>query len=216
MTHGSLIPAIPMPGRGGTHWVARVMRKALPFAVLLGATVAGCIGDSAPNPENSAGPEVPVALDLADALVTTRAMPVAELERVATREATRRALEKRTKPDPARYFEHYVSLLEQHPNRIAREQTHLFAAMNLARSAGGVDAAVRLKRRLSRLEAAAASQDAASSPETRRPTRNARPPSSKQRPGEARGVAAKGAASRRRTPRSSERCRARAESRAFS
>ncbi len=65
----------------------------------------------------------------------------------------RYALEKRTSPpDAAAYFEHYVSLLERHPERLALEQTHLFAAMDLAQEAGSVGAAVRLERLLSRLE----------------------------------------------------------------
>lgn len=73
--------------------------------------------------------------------------------RFALHATVRHALEKRTRADPAAYFEHYVSLLEQHPERLPLEQTHLFAAMDLANTAGSVDAAVRLESLLSRLEA---------------------------------------------------------------
>ncbi len=60
--------------------------------------------------------------------------------------------QKCTQDDPAAYFEHYVSLLEQHPERLELEQTHLFAAMDLANTAGSVGAAVRVERLLARLE----------------------------------------------------------------
>ncbi len=72
--------------------------------------------------------------------------------RYALHATVRHALAKRTEPDPAAYFEHYVSLLERHPERLALEQTHLFAAMDLAQDQGSIGTAVRLERLLSRLE----------------------------------------------------------------
>jgi hypothetical protein len=75
--------------------------------------------------------------------------------RFALHATVRHALAKRTSPDPAAYFEHYVSLLEREPERIELEQTHLFAAMDLAQEAGTIDAAVRLERLLARVEACA-------------------------------------------------------------
>jgi hypothetical protein len=72
--------------------------------------------------------------------------------RFALHATVRHALEKRTQGDPAAYFEHYVALLEAHPERLELEQTHLFAAMDLANTAGSVGAAVRVERLISRLE----------------------------------------------------------------
>jgi hypothetical protein len=72
--------------------------------------------------------------------------------RFALHATVRHALLKRARADPRRYFEHYVSLLEREPHRIELEQTHLFAAMDLAADIGGVGAAVRLERLVARLE----------------------------------------------------------------
>jgi hypothetical protein len=96
-----------------------------------------------------AGPRAAEALA---ALTRLRLLQEPLAGRFALHATVRHALEKRTHGDPAAYFEHYVSLLEQHPERLALEQTHLFAAMDLAQAAGSVDAAVRLERLLSRLE----------------------------------------------------------------
>jgi hypothetical protein len=72
--------------------------------------------------------------------------------RFALHATVRHALEKRTRADDDAYFEHYVSMLEADPGRIEREQTHLFAAMDLAQTAHSVGAAVRLERLLATLE----------------------------------------------------------------
>ena len=72
--------------------------------------------------------------------------------RFALHATVRHALAKHTHANTEEYFEHYVSLLEQHPSLLELEQTHLFAAMDLANTAGSVDAAVRVERLLSRLE----------------------------------------------------------------
>ncbi len=72
--------------------------------------------------------------------------------RFALHATVRHALEKRTRGDDEAYFEHYVGMLEREPARLELEQTHLFAAMDLANRAGSVGAAVRVERLLSRLE----------------------------------------------------------------
>jgi len=82
--------------------------------------------------------------------------------RFALHATVRHALEKRTRGDSAAYFEHYLALLEAHPERIELEQTHLFAAMDLANGSGSVGAAVRLERLLSRLEQGQAGDSTAS------------------------------------------------------
>ncbi len=64
----------------------------------------------------------------------------------------RHAVRKRTEPVPAdRYFEHYITLLERHPDRLAAEQTHLFAAMDQAHRAPSLDGMLRVERLLARL-----------------------------------------------------------------
>jgi hypothetical protein len=73
--------------------------------------------------------------------------------RFALHATVRHALVKRTHADQGALFEHYVGMLERSPERLDLEQTHLFAAMDHANVAGSVDAAVRIERLLSRLEA---------------------------------------------------------------
>jgi energy-coupling factor transporter ATP-binding protein EcfA2 len=53
-------------------------------------------------------------------------------ERYALHAVVRHAVAKRTKPDADRVFTHYVTMLEQHPERLELEQSHLFAAMEHA------------------------------------------------------------------------------------
>ncbi len=74
--------------------------------------------------------------------------------RFALHATVRHALAKRTRPRPRAEFEHYVALLEQHPERLDLEQTHLFAAMDDASVRGDVHGAIRLERLLARLEEA--------------------------------------------------------------
>lgn len=64
----------------------------------------------------------------------------------------RYAVQKRTEPAPREVFEHYVSLLEQSPERLVTEQTHLFAAMDHAHRTSDLDGMLRVERLLMRLE----------------------------------------------------------------
>jgi len=50
-------------------------------------------------------------------------------------------------------FEHYVSLLEEQPDRLMLEQTHLFAAMDHAGRTGQLARMLRIERLLAALEA---------------------------------------------------------------
>ncbi len=63
----------------------------------------------------------------------------------------RYAVQKRTKPAPDRVFDHYVSLLERHPERLVTEQTHLFAAMDQAHRSSELDGMLRVERLLALL-----------------------------------------------------------------
>ena len=57
--------------------------------------------------------------------------------------------------DPELVFEHYVSMLENEPERLLREQTHLFAAMDHAHRTSNLNAMLRveaLARRLAGLD----------------------------------------------------------------
>lgn len=64
----------------------------------------------------------------------------------------RHAVRKRAKPlPPSRLFEHYVGLLERHPERLVEEQTHLFAAMDQAHRASELGGMLRVERLLARL-----------------------------------------------------------------
>jgi hypothetical protein len=73
-------------------------------------------------------------------------------DRWAVHAVVRYAVQKRTKPlPPARFFEHYVGLLERHPERILTEQTHLFAAMDQAHRSAELDGMLRVERLLTRL-----------------------------------------------------------------
>ena len=67
----------------------------------------------------------------------------------------RHAVVPRTAAAGERVFEHYVSLLERHPERLVLEQTHLFAAMDHAHRTSNLDAMLRveaLARRLAGLD----------------------------------------------------------------
>jgi hypothetical protein len=63
----------------------------------------------------------------------------------------RHAVKKRTRSDDDAVFEHYVGLLERHPERLVLEQTHLFAAMDHAQRLSRVDAILRVERLLAML-----------------------------------------------------------------
>jgi hypothetical protein len=79
--------------------------------------------------------------------------PVAS--RYALHAVVRHAVLKRTALDPELVFEHYVNLLEEQPERLLREQTHLFAAMDHAHRTSNLNAMLRveaLARRLAGLD----------------------------------------------------------------
>lgn len=71
--------------------------------------------------------------------------------RYAVHAVVRHAVKRRTALDPARVFEHYVSLLEREPERLPWEQTHLFSAMDHAQRACKLSAILRVDQLLNRL-----------------------------------------------------------------
>lgn len=77
--------------------------------------------------------------------------PVAD--RFSLHATVRYAVLRKTRFDLGRYFEHYLTLLEAHPERLALEQSHLFASMELAHGRGRLEDALRLNALLARLEA---------------------------------------------------------------
>ena len=64
----------------------------------------------------------------------------------------RHAVRKRTALSQDDVFQHYVTLLEQHPERLMVEQTHLFAAMDHAHRTSDLTAMLRIERLLARLD----------------------------------------------------------------
>lgn len=80
------------------------------------------------------------------------------------------AVQKRTKPAPAKLFAYYIDLLERHPSRLDVEQTHLFAAMDHAHRTSDMEGMLRVERLLTKLSAppGAASRPL---PRSRRPSR---------------------------------------------
>jgi hypothetical protein len=68
--------------------------------------------------------------------------------RWALHAVVRFALRRRTKVDERRIFEHYLALLEKHPERFDFEQTHLFAAMDFAHASSDLAQALRIERLL--------------------------------------------------------------------
>jgi hypothetical protein len=71
--------------------------------------------------------------------------------RYALHAVVRHAVAKRTRPAPARLFEHYVGMLERSPERLDLEQTHLFAAMDYAQRHGDLGMVLRVDALLERL-----------------------------------------------------------------
>ena len=59
-----------------------------------------------------------------------------------------------TKPAPERMFEHYVTLLERHPERLESEQSQLFAALEHAYRKSDLNALLRVNALTQRLERA--------------------------------------------------------------
>ena len=64
----------------------------------------------------------------------------------------RHAVRRRQAFDSARFYEHYVSLLERAPERLLLEQTHLFAAMDHAHRTGNLAAMLRVEALLRSIE----------------------------------------------------------------
>lgn len=75
-------------------------------------------------------------------------------QRYALHAVVRYAVSRRTEPAADRVFEHYVSLLEQHPERLELEQSHLFAAMEHAYRKSDMNALLRVNALTHRLERA--------------------------------------------------------------
>ncbi len=71
--------------------------------------------------------------------------------RYALHATIRHAMRKRTRGDPERYFDYYVTLLERAPDRHDLEQTHLYSAMDFAHSSGRIDWILRIERLVTRL-----------------------------------------------------------------
>jgi hypothetical protein len=63
----------------------------------------------------------------------------------------RHAIRRRQSFDPARFYQHYVSLLERAPERLLLEQTHLFAAMDHAHRTGSLGDMLRVEALLRRI-----------------------------------------------------------------
>lgn len=72
--------------------------------------------------------------------------------RFALHAVVRHAVRRRKPFDPARFYEHYVSLLEREPPRLQLEQTHLFAAMDHAHRTGDLNAMLRVEALLRRID----------------------------------------------------------------
>ena len=65
--------------------------------------------------------------------------------RYALHAVVRHAVARRTKADPDRVFAHYVTLLENHPERLELEQSHLYAAMEHAYRKSDMNALLRIE-----------------------------------------------------------------------
>lgn len=65
--------------------------------------------------------------------------------RFALHAVVRHAVRRRKTFDAARFYDHYVSLLEREPARLEPEQTHLFAAMDHAHRTGDLNAMLRVE-----------------------------------------------------------------------
>ena len=72
--------------------------------------------------------------------------------RFAVHAVVRHAVRQRTRLSQGEVFEHYVSLLEKHPERLMMEQTHLFAAMDHAHRESDLTGMLRIERLLQQLD----------------------------------------------------------------
>jgi len=66
-------------------------------------------------------------------------------ERYTLHAVVRHAVARRTKPDADRVFSHYIEMLEQHPERLQLEQSHLFASMEHASRKNDMMALLRIE-----------------------------------------------------------------------
>ena len=66
-------------------------------------------------------------------------------DRYALHAVVRHAVARRTKSDSDRVFEHYVTLLERHPERLELEQSNLFAAMEHASRKNDMNGLLRIE-----------------------------------------------------------------------
>jgi len=66
-------------------------------------------------------------------------------ERYTLHAVVRHAVVRRTKPDADRVFSHYVTMLEEHPERLQLEQSHLFASMEHASRKNDMDGLLRIE-----------------------------------------------------------------------
>jgi hypothetical protein len=73
-------------------------------------------------------------------------------ERYTLHAVVRHAVARRTKPAPERVFEHYVTLLERHPERLESEQSQLFAALEHAYRKSDLNALLRVNALAQKLE----------------------------------------------------------------
>jgi hypothetical protein len=73
-------------------------------------------------------------------------------DRFAVHAVVRHAVRRKTALAPERPFDHYMALLEAHPERLMMEQTHLFAAMDHAHRIGNLSSMLRIERLLQRLD----------------------------------------------------------------
>ena len=73
--------------------------------------------------------------------------------RFALHAVVRHAVRKRGSFDAARFYEHYVALLERQPERLLLEQTHLFAAMDHAHRTSSLSDMLRVEALLRDLDA---------------------------------------------------------------
>jgi len=73
--------------------------------------------------------------------------------RFALHAVVRHAVRKRVRFDAARFYAHYVALLEREPGRLLLEQTHLFAAMDHAHRTSSLSDMLRVEALLRSLDA---------------------------------------------------------------
>lgn len=71
--------------------------------------------------------------------------------RFALHAVVRQAVQRHRAVPRSRYFRHYVTLLERHPERADLEQTHLFAAMDYAHTISDFRGLLRLEKLLEKL-----------------------------------------------------------------